>query len=388
MIERNPKYDGLHVYKIDVAELLPGDVLLTRNVETASSKGKLQSNAIMRATRGNFSRALLGTVPPTFIEAVGHGVSNLSAVTCFAHDLKNVRLLRYHDLSIAKSAGSEALPLLGQRYSIRKAVRSILPSATLAEVPDNELFCSALVAAAFRKTGAKELETVDPMKVTPATLEKAAYFTDVTEAVFVRILSPSNIEEMSALDGDRAVSPLGGQAELSQEFCSALLPMIRNLIDGTPELTFKKVPANFLECLMFIAAAQAASSKLPSEIGSNVRMKISAIDNAAYELLADGRFEEMQRNATARDEKSLQYTINQSFLPDPDIDLEDTRALIAATRQQISSRSTLFDYRERMEGTQATKKWLEVSTEIVEVLKRRLAGLEESFRRAFPGEPY
>jgi hypothetical protein len=50
MVERNPRYDGLHVYKIDVAKLMPGDVLLTRNVETSSSKGKLQSSTIMKAT--------------------------------------------------------------------------------------------------------------------------------------------------------------------------------------------------------------------------------------------------------------------------------------------------------------------------------------------------
>src|SRR5262249_5765908 len=136
MIARNPKYDGLHVYKIDVSKIRAGDVLLTRNVETSSTKGRLQSSAIMRATRGSFSHALLCTVPPTFIEAIGHGVSNLSVLTCFAHDLKNVRLLRYHDASIAAKAGSEALPLVGQKYSIKKAVRSILPSAKLAEVPD------------------------------------------------------------------------------------------------------------------------------------------------------------------------------------------------------------------------------------------------------------
>jgi hypothetical protein len=65
---------------------------------------------------------------------------------------------------------------------------------------------------------------------------------------------------------------------------------------------------------------------------------------------------------------------------------EDTRALIAATRQQITSRSTLLEYRKRMESTRTTKKWIEISDEIVEVLRRRLAGLEESFQRAFPGE--
>src|SRR5665213_2267465 len=109
MNERNPRYDGLHVYTVDLGKLMPGDVLLTRNVEAASSKGRFQSGAIMKATRGSFSHALLCTVPPTFIEAVGHGVSNLTMLSCFAHDLKNVRMLRYHDSSIAKNAGSEAL---------------------------------------------------------------------------------------------------------------------------------------------------------------------------------------------------------------------------------------------------------------------------------------
>jgi hypothetical protein len=386
MVERNPKYDGLDIFTIDVGRLRPGDVLLTRNVETTSLKGKLQSGAIMKATRGNFSHALICTVPPTFIEAVGHGVSNLSAQICFAHDLTNVRLLRYHDASIAKNAGSEALPLLGQKYSIRRAVRSILPSAKLSDVPDGELFCSALVAAAFRKAGAEEFKQLDPMKVTPATLEKATYFTDVTPAVFQRILSPSNIEEMSALDGDRVASPLGLQAELFQEFCSILLPMIRTFVGNTPELTFAKIPATFLECIMFIGAASNASTKLPEVIAGPIRKNISEIDDIAFGLLDDGRYAEMQKAATALDDESVQNTIRQSFLSDPDIDLDQTRALIVATRQQISSRSGIFAYRERMESCRTTKKWLAINIEVIEVLKRRLAGLEESFQRVFPGK--
>jgi hypothetical protein len=365
---------------------MPGDVVLTRNAETTSSRGKIQASLIAKSTGGNFSHALLCTRPPTFIEAVGHGVSNISAQTCFAHDLKNVRLLRYHNPAIADEAGSEALPLLGKKYSVRMAVRSILPSVHESDVPEDELFCSALVAAAYRKAGAPEFATIDPMKVTPATLEKAAYFTDATADVFVRILSPSNIEYMSALDGDRVTSPLGGQAELFQGYCDVLLPMIQEFIDGTPELTITKRPTSFLECVFFIAAARRTCDELPDAIAADPRRKIAAIDDTAYDLLADGRYEEIQNIATAMDEGSLRYTIAQSFAADPDIDRKATRGLIVATRQQIASRSPMLQDPQLRGRARVTDKWIEITEEVVEVLNRRLLGLEEAFARVFPEE--
>jgi hypothetical protein len=303
----------------------------------------------------------------------------VSVQRCFVHDLKNVRVLRYPDAAVAKDAGSHALPYLGQHYSIKNAVRSILPKEKLAKVSDDKLFCSALVAAAYRKAGAKELEKLDPMKVTPATLEKANYFTDVTEDVFVRILSPSNIEEMSALDGDRLPSPLAQQATLFQEFSGILLPKIREFIKTTPEITFGQVPTTFLECVQFIEAAHRLCKDRPAFLEAS--KKIAEIDDAAYSLLADGRLEKMQAAATAQDEASIRHTIEQSFLADPDIDFGETRALIAATRQQIASRS---GKPQRKETSLVAKKWRKISDEVVEVQKRRLAGLEESFQRAFP----
>ncbi len=381
MVERNPKYDGRYVYVIDVAKLRPGDVLLTRNAETSSMKEGYQSSAIALATGGNYSHAMLCTVPPTLIEAVGHGVSNVSAQRCFIHDFKNVRLLRYPDVAVAKDAGSCALPYLGQHYSIRKAVQSILPNTKLARMADDKLFCSALVAAAYRKAGAKELEHIDPMRVTPATLEKANYFSDVTAEVLVRVLSPNNIEELSALDGDRQPSPLDRQAELFQDFTGILLPKIREFIKTTPELTFKLVPTTFLECVQFIEAARRICEEtLDSQ---EARNKISEIDDVAYALLADGRYEKMQADATSQDEGSIRYTIEQSFMPRPDIDLRETRALIGATRQQIASRSAIS---QRKKTSRVGIKWREISDEIVNVQKRRLVGLEESFQRTFPGE--
>lgn len=324
---------------------------------------------------------MLCTVPPTFIEAVRHGVSNISAQRCFAHDLKNVRVLRYRDAAIAKDAGSHALPYIGQHYSIKKAIRSILPKENLVKLSE-EIFCSALVAAAYHKAGAKELEKIDPMKVTPATLERAKYFTDVTDDVFVQILSPSNIEEMSALDGDRQSSPMEQEVYLFQEFSGILLPKVREFIKTTPEITFKLVPKTFLECVPFIEAARRFCEDRPAL--QEARKKIAEIDDAAYLLLADGRFEKIHANAIAHDEAEIRYTIEQSFLPKPDINRRETRALIAATKQQIVSRS---GKPRRPEISRVATKWQELSNEVVEFLKLRLAGLEESFQRAFPDEP-
>ncbi|MGB7101378.1 MAG: hypothetical protein WBD95_21750 [Xanthobacteraceae bacterium] len=386
MVERNPKYDGLHVFKPDLTKLKSGDVLLTRNVETVSSRNKIQSDLVMKATGGNFSHALLCTKPPTFIEAIGQGVSNISVQNCFAHDLKNVKLLRYSDSAIGSAAGSIALPLLGQKYSIRAALQSILPNIQVSNVPEGQLFCSALVAAAFQKAGASEFSSIDPMKVTPAVLEKATYFQDVTSDVFVRILSPSNIEQMSALDGDRSESPMLAQAGLFQSYCDTLLPRINAFISQTPELTFTKRPTSFLECLMFIPAASQACDSLLEAVAGNSRSAIAEIDNLAYELLSDGRLEEMIRAATVIDETSSQYIIAQSFAPSPDIDLADIKGLIVATREQVDSRSQILGHADLHGRSRAFDEWLRISEKIVEIQKQRLQILEEVRGRVFPSE--
>src|ERR1700749_697212 len=96
--------------------------------------------------------------------------------------------------------------------------------------------------------------------------------------------------------------------------------------------------------------------KLPDEVAARVTRKLAVVDTAAHDLIADGRLEEMQKKATASDDESLQYTIEQSFQVDPNIDLEDTRALIAATRDHIASRSELLKFRELMATTRTTRK--------------------------------
>lgn len=92
------------------------------------------------------------------------------------------------------------------------------------------------------------------MKVKSATLEKATYFEDVTSDAFVRILSLSNVEELSALDGHRGAFPYAGQAGLFQSYCDVLLPLIGKFIDEMPVAPYTTKPTSFLECIMFIRA--------------------------------------------------------------------------------------------------------------------------------------
>jgi hypothetical protein len=212
-------------------------------------------------------------------------------------------------------------------------------------------------------------------------LEKANFFTDVTAEVFVRVLSPRNVEEMSALDGDRQPSPTEKQVKLFQEFSGILLPKIREFIKTTPEATFTLIPTTFLECVPFIEGARRFCEEMP--VSQAARYKIAEIDEVAYALLADGRMEKIHADATESDEKSIRYTIEQSFLPSPDIDLSETCALIAATRQQIASRS---GKPQRREISRVGIKWREMDNKIVDEQKRRLVVLEEALKRAFPGE--
>jgi hypothetical protein len=313
MTKRNTRYDGLYVFKPDLGNLLRGDVILTRNAESTSFKGKARSDAIAMATGGSFSHALLCTVAPTLIEAISDGVSNISAQNCFVHDLKHVRVLRYHDQRIAAAAGSEAMKLFAKAYSVRAAIRSAFPGASVPDPSDDRIFCSALVATAFRAAGASEFASINPMKTTPETLENLKGFTDVTKQAFVRILSPSNIEDMSALDGDRRLSPLAGQAKLMNSYYVKLSHLIDELIAAHPPLAEYR-PTTFFGCLPFINHICAAATRFPPGVeADNLRVQVKLIDDLAFDLLSEGKLQEMERAAEAVDDETMRYSLAQSF---------------------------------------------------------------------------
>jgi len=385
MTKKNPKYNGLHVFKPNLNALRCGDVFLTRNAETTSKRDKLISDVIAMATRGHFSHALMCTAPPTLIEAIGDGVSNITVQICFAHDLKNVRVLRYRDNAIASAAASAAMRFFAKGYSVRAAVASIRPGS-MASASDNEgIFCSALVAAAFRAGGAPEFASTNPMKVTPAKLEKSDAFTDVTTEVFVSILSPSNIEDMSALDGDRRLSPFAGQAQLLNSYYTRLSGPIGELIARHPAFASHR-PTSFFECVQFIPSLCAAAKRFPQGTEEDwVRGQARLIDDFAYAFLSEGKLQAMSDAARVIDEESSRYLVEQSFRTDPDIDLDDIVGLIKATRAQIASRASVMNDPERPPGLSRTwDEWIRITEGTLEDLHRRLSVLNEVLARAFP----
>lgn len=385
MTERNPRYDNLQVFKPNLQNLMSGDVFLTRNAESTSFKRKAQSGAIANATGGNFSHALLCTTPPSLIEAIGDGVSQITLQRCFAHDLKNIRVLRYFDQQVAKTAGGMALRFLGQGYSVRGAIRSIMPATAELEMPSDQTFCSALVATAFRAAGAPEFATINPSKMTPASLEMSECFADVTPDAFLKILAPRNIEEMSALDGDRLPSPLGGQTKLFNSYYATLAPLINAFLDQYPGFP-SQPPLSLIDCIDFIITTLAVCQRLPrsGEVERAIR-ELKVIDEVAFNLLAEGKWQEMQKAAQARDDASHHNLIAQSFMAKPDISLADLEGIIRATEFQIVSRSSILNDTARPLGaSRAWDEWVNIAQEVIASLTNRLTILNEVKRRVFP----
>lgn len=372
MVERNPAYDGVNVFVVRQDALQPGDVFLTKNVNTTSKKGRLQSGTIATATRGAFSHALICTVPPNLLEAIGDGVSNISTQICFAHDLKFVKVLRYHNPQIARAAGSIALSMLGQHYGTRLAIASVLPSIKAPNRIRKETFCSALVASVYRSVGAPEFAGIDPFKTTPAVLEKAPYFTDVTTKVLREMLAPNNVEEMSALDGDRAKSPLAGQARLFQSFVAEVSPELDKLFSEFPDFSEKR-PITFFQCLDFVVTGIRSAKKLPNgNIKGAVLQRLGAIDELMQARLAKGELEELYKLGVNRDLQSHQYMIGESFKAKPDIDVQSLIAFLETTRSQIESRSRIFKDPDYALGlSRAFDEWRRISEDVIETFRQR-----------------
>ncbi|MDP3692136.1 hypothetical protein [Bradyrhizobium sp.] len=388
MTEKNPRYDGLYVYVFDGHKLQPGDVVLTRNVESSSFKGKAVSDAIAAGSRGDFSHALLCTTPPTLIEAIDAGVSNINSRRCFVHDLKHVRVLRYPHAGIARAAASASMLSFAKGYSKRAAIASVVPGVDLSHPHDDRTFCSALVAASFRAGGAPEFQSVDPMKTTPATLQKSAHFSDVTSDVLKCVLSPENIEEMSALDGDRQPSPMAGQAKLLNGYYLALSVPIDELMAAYPGLIGPR-PSSFFECLRFISTMCLGVREMPqTEETQDIRERAKAIDQLAFTLLSEGKWQAMEASAEALDDQSMLYTLNESFKANPDIDLDATLAVIRQSRDQIRSRASILDDPAKPPGHSLVwDEWVTLTKNSLSYFEKRIRVLSEALGRAYPDPP-
>ncbi|TMJ12183.1 MAG: hypothetical protein E6G94_14325 [Alphaproteobacteria bacterium] len=348
------QYDGRTVFLPRVGLIRSGDILLTFNAESRDRAGSKTSRLITAATRGRFSHALICSSPPTFVEAISAGVSTLSLARCFAHDLRNVRLLRYPDASVAAEAARLVQLEIGRDYSRARAVSAVFPVRTLSRIEDHGIFCSALVAQAYVTAGGTLFGRTPVERTTPATIDELEGLDDLTEAVFSPGPAPRNIETMSALDGDRAPTLSERQTELSNSYAKALWPVASGIADDFPELE-RSVTPSFYGLLDFVVNA----------------------------LLDTGELTGLLREIAAADDAMLSATVARSFHGDPDIDVVALRGYLEAGREQLSQRQESIRAWEEwgLEHSVAMRAYLPIDRNAAEAIRRRNTLLEEILGR-------
>ena len=340
----DPRYDGLDVYLPILDAFRPGDLVLTRNREGRDGAARAMSSAVAGITGGSFSHVLVCATPPTLIEAMPDGVASLSLARCFVHSLDNVRVLRHPDPVVAERAASAVLRQHGRLYSTTGAATSI--ASLLPPGGDRGIFCSALAALAYQVAGDTTVFTGLFLKTTPANIERAAGLDDVTASVFQRKLAPPNIEEASALDGDRRPGPSDRQTRFFLKAHAALLPGIDRLLLEHPGLGLAE-PPGLTAVVEFVLDAVVAASKRPGD--ASLIARVEALDRQLGDMLASAEFASIAAEMVARDDAEMQRTLAESFKPDPDIDRDQLAGLHDVTGQQIRSRASVLGFLRRPE---------------------------------------
>ena len=330
--------------RVEVVEA--GDILLTSNVFSDDRMGLKQSGVIRRMTGGRFSHALICSSPPVFVEAIGTGVSTLSLVRCFAHDVANVRLLRYPDRTVARKAAKLAQYEIGRDYSVARAVRSVFPARILDRVDDHGIFCSALVAQVFISAGASLFGKTPVDRTTPATLDKLSGLIDLTSTAFRSGLMPRNAETMSALDGDRAPTLSARQTELSADCARAVWPMVEVLIAGYPEAGLAAQPA-FYSILKLLTEAIDRRDAVPADRRDAFDRDVRALDRGLATSLRGGELAALLTEIENVDGKGMMMAIAQSFAEKPDVDLDGMQGMLKAGIVQLDERNEAIDAWER-----------------------------------------
>ncbi|WP_419755993.1 hypothetical protein [Brevundimonas sp.] len=331
-----PDYNGRKVWLSMPEGLRPGDILLTRNVY-GTAKKNLDATLIHGATGGEFDHALICTSPPTFAEAISIGVTTLSVYRCFAHELEHVRVLRLPDVETAARAAGLAQMQVGRSYCKRRAVASVFPDAVINRIRSKGIFCSSLVAQVFQQAGAKAFEGVQVARTTPATLANLAGLEDVTWQVFRHDLAPANIEELSALDGERVYTPSYRQTLFTLAYADALLPLADEFAAAFSEADLTP-PVTFYELIDFLVSAHRKMSDLPRPLQPAFLTALIDLDNQTDRLMADGALDGVFKEMRALEGASLTNMIAKSYDAKPDIDTAALKGLLSNRRSEMPKR--------------------------------------------------
>lgn len=330
------RYNGVNVYILRFDKLRPGDIILMRNRHGKRVLDRLRSVLIALWTRGRFSHAAICTMLPTAIEALPNGVSNFTLANTFFHDPRNIRVLRYADPQLAARAGDKASWFLGQAYSVPLAVLSVLPRGFAPKTVLPATFCSALVAAAFVGGRAPEFATLNPFKIWPATIERMRFLEDITDQVSTRILAPSNIEKMSALDGDRILSPFSPQAKVLRTLFESIAPTVTALVTTYGLKT--KLPTSFFEAFTIVTDSSnwCCNNRIPEATQFAAAVKAADIKLRA-EMVGSGLIELLEAGLSI-DRQEMAEIVARAQHPDRDIDLDHLEMTLTNTYGQIESR--------------------------------------------------
>ncbi len=324
-----------------VDKLLPGDVLFTRHIYGRSAQAVLQSKVIRKKTGGDFSHVAICTTPPVFIEAIGQGVSNISMSRCFAFDRDNVRVKRYHSSNVAAQAASWASPMLGQHYSVRKALATQLPIRAAAD--DRGTICSRLVRDAFANAGAPELLQLDADKVTPAIIDGIAGFRDITDQIFREGLTPKNAERLSALDGDYIRSPADRQTALLAGYIEEIWPRLTALNALNAQY---QVPRSFFEAVESIANLLMVAADRGETTG--LAQELHEIDNLIANCFRRGELDEVAAEAYKLELDDLARMEHELQRENPDIDFDQLGQVLASGQRLIESREHMLGRLKRL----------------------------------------
>lgn len=370
------------VFLPNIAQLRGGDILLTFNAESEDRKGTKQSQWIATVTGGRFSHALICSTPPTFVEAIGTGVSSLSLGRCFTHDIANVRVLRYPDFDIARRAADLARLEVGRDYSIARAIKSAFPSRTLSKIEDHGIFCSALVAQVYANAGSALFQQTSVDRTTPATIDALEGLEDMTSTVFRKGLAPSNIETMSALDGDRAPSLSARLTTLSSDCAKELFRTADQLAKTFPEVGLDVTPT-FYGLLDFVVKAVERTADVSGERRPEFLVSLSEIDKALAAFVERGEMTALLREVAMEDDGTMQRNLVESFQSDPDIDIDAMKNYLVTSRTQLSQReAAIKNWQEwGLERSAAMRAYLPIDQIGAEATRLRISALEEILGR-------
>ncbi len=166
----NTRGAGERIYAFRVEALRAGDILLS-TVPLAAT-----SIAIRVGTVSRFSHAAICTDPPFFVEAVSSGTRTFSIRRFGVRNPKWVAMLRLRDdldnaLQRAHAAAQRADTFILRHYWLDGALLAL--TKRLHARRRDELFCSHLVALAYRDGDFDLVPNVPPEKVSPGTLRRS-----------------------------------------------------------------------------------------------------------------------------------------------------------------------------------------------------------------------